>query len=443
MERKFESSHDPIEREVEIALRPKQFIRDCECFAFVSGLEELAAEIGNLVGIEPPRSVSLYEGFLAACHEKADEVDDSSGLFGQFVQELICGWIKARQAAGADARDTASKLLSWMEDDPYAFCYEIERNAADAFDRSGLAAFERLVRLRFETSCSGEQSDYLRRRWSAVLRAIYSGQGNVAAYVAIADRTGLTPEDCLATAEMLATSDAVYALTWVERGRAMAGEGYFVQSSAKRLRRKLFVKLGRQQEALDSAWDDFKRYPSQFAYDELMKFVPSAERNAWHNKAMDAGSGADLRSQLDLLMHTGELTRVVELVRGSSDHALEDLSHYATEPVAEKLEKTQPDIAARLWRAQGMRILNAKKSKYYDAALSNFESARDCYRRAGLPAEWEQTIRCVFTAHYRKIGFIAGFKVLASGTSCVDQPSSFVERAKARWGARYRDKAHE
>ncbi|MEE4271895.1 MAG: hypothetical protein V2I67_09475, partial [Thermoanaerobaculales bacterium] len=33
--------------------------------------------------------------------------------------------------------------------------------------------------------------------------------------------------------------------------------------------------------------------------------------------------------------------------------------------------------------AQGLRIVNANKSKYYDAALSNFESAKSCFERAG------------------------------------------------------------
>ena len=61
-----------------------------------------------------------------------------------------------------------------------------------------------------------------------------------------------------------------------------------------------------------------------------------------------------------------------------------------------------PDLAARLWRAQGIRIVDAKKSKYYDAALSNFERARDCYLRAGLAVEWEKTVRQVFAAHFRK-----------------------------------------
>src|SRR4029453_1759755 len=117
------------------------FIRDGECFSFVTSLEEVAVAIGKLVTTEPARAVALYEAFLAGCHAKADELDDSSGSFGQFAQDLICGWIKARQAAGADPDNTASTLLSWMDDDPYAFCYQIEKDAAAAFDKEGLVAF--------------------------------------------------------------------------------------------------------------------------------------------------------------------------------------------------------------------------------------------------------------------------------------------------------------
>jgi hypothetical protein len=43
--------------------------------------------------------------------------------------------------------------------------------------------------------------------------------------------------------------------------------------------------------------------------------------------------------------------------------------------------------AARLWRAHGMCIVKAGKSKYYDAAISDFERARRCYARAGLAAD--------------------------------------------------------
>ena len=376
---------------------------------------------------------------LAGCHQKVEELDDSSGSFGQFVQNLICLWIKARQGSGADAVETASTLLTWMDDDPYAFCYQIEKEAAAAFNKVGLAAFEKQVRERFQAA-SGDVAGYAYLRWSEVLRTVYLAQKNIAAYVACAERTGLATEDCLALARLLAARKPAEALARVERGRGLDRKSPIPSSAdfgLDQLHRDLLTKLGRQDEALEAAWADFRKHPSKYAYDDLMKFVPKAERADWHEKALDAAKGADLDSLLELLVGTREIERLAELVRGSTDSALQHVSHYTTQPAAKKLEKPHPDLAARLWRAQGMRIVEAKKSKYYDAALSNFERARDCYQRAGLAVEWEETVRRVRAAHSRKTGFISGFESLAAGARRADRPS-FLERAKARWGERYR-----
>ena len=138
---------------------------------------------------------------------------------------------------------------------------------------------------------------------------------------------------------------------------------------------------------------------------------------------------------MDLFVETKEMERLADLVRGVTDQALEHVSHYATEPAAMKLEKTQPGLAARLWRAQGMRIVDAGKSKYYDAAVSTFERAKRCYVRAGLAAEWEETVRQVRSSHRRKTGFMPGFEAVVTGARHKEQPS-FLERAKARWGGK-------
>ena len=82
-----------------------------------------------------------------------------------------------------------------------------------------------------------------------------------------------------------------------------------------------------------------------------------------------------------------------------------------------------------------MRILAAKKSKYYDAALSHFETARRCYERSGLLREWAALVADVRAAHHRKAGFMADFERLAAGYTPSEAPS-FLERARRRWGAR-------
>jgi hypothetical protein len=135
---------------------------------------------------------------------------------------------------------------------------------------------------------------------------------------------------------------------------------------------------------------------------------------------------------IELLLETKELERLAAVVHLSPDKALERVSHYVTEPAAKKLEKIHPDVAARLWCAQGMRIVNAKKSKYYDAALSNFERARRCFERAGLAVEWQRVVNKVRSDHQRKMGFMAGFEEIVAGSGPSQRPS-FLQRAKARW----------
>jgi hypothetical protein len=108
---------DPIERRIEEALNPGAFIGDRACFSFVSGLEVVAGSIRGLIKTEPARATALYETFLAGCYAKAEELHDSSGSFGRFAGDLICAWLKARQASGASADETASMLLARMDDD--------------------------------------------------------------------------------------------------------------------------------------------------------------------------------------------------------------------------------------------------------------------------------------------------------------------------------------
>jgi len=407
---------DPIEREIEVALRPRAFIRDGECFSFVNGLEAVASRIVHLIDNDPRRACALYETFLAGCTAKANELDDSSGNFGQFAGDVICRWIKARCAGDCDRDETVVMLLGWMDDDPFAFFHDLEKQVVEAFDRSGLVPFERRVRSRFEALLAvapvpgallGDQPHYWRRHWGAVLRTIYLRQKDREAYIALADETGLTPEDCLALAKLdRETGRSGDALGWVERGGELCREDSRVWSARQELTKlqcDLLAALGRTTEALAIAWGEFERHPSQYTYADLMRFVAEPDRADWHGKAMDAARSTDLHTMIDLLIFAKEIGCLADLIASTADQALQDASHFATEPAAKSLEEPHPELAARLWRAQGMRIVDAGKSKYYSAALENFEHAKRCYERAGLTVEWERTVRLVSDRHFRKI----------------------------------------
>jgi uncharacterized Zn finger protein len=160
--------------------------------------------------------------------------------------------------------------------------------------------------------------------------------------------------------------------------------------------------------------------------------VPTKEKKVWYEKAMDVSEKGDLSSQIKLWLEKKEIDRLVSRLRRATDEELEDLSHYKTEPLARKLERSHPDIVARVYRALCMRIVNAGKSKYYEAALDNIEHAKKCYSKAGLDSDWEAVVDDVRERHFRKKGFMAGFEEIVSGAPKRVEPP-FLERAKARW----------
>ncbi len=432
---------DPLEQAIEAALSPGSFISYNAAWSFVYDVQDVANQIEKIIKKEPERAAHLFETFIAACHEKANEIDDSSGNFGVLVDDLFCGWIKARQTAKADWDETAKVLVAWMQDDPYGFCYDLDREAVKVLDRRGLEAFVQQIRSKFESALTQDDKEkrspgYARRRWSGALKILLAAQRNVDSYIALCEQAELEANDCKAIAEMYRSRRRPEdALSWVERGLEIArsdSQKSYGEHELREMKRALQAKLGRSGDALQSAWSEFKQHPSTFTYKELMRYVPAKEKEAWHQKAMKASEKADLCSQIELWLENKQNDRLVSRLRRATDEELENLSHYSTEPLTRKLKRSRPDIAARVYRALCMRVVNAGKSKYYDAALDNIELAKKCYAKAGLDTDWEAVVADIRERHFRKKGFMARFEEIVSGTPKRVEPS-FLERSKTRW----------
>ena len=437
---------DPIEQAIETALAPGRFIYYKASWPFVEGLQKVSGKLDDVAGNEPARAVCLYETFIAACHEKAEEIDDSSGEFGVLVQDLFSGWIKARQRAGAAADETAKLLMAWMEDDPYGFCHDLDRKVVKVLDKDGLEALGRQARAKFETAAGtatngngDRQADYERRRWCGMLKTVLAARRNVDDYVALCEETELRAEDCKVVAEIhQSRRHPQEARDWVERGLDIArpdASGSFYDYKLRDMKRILLAKLGRGEDALESAWVEFLEHPSTYRYEELMRYVPRKERKAWHEKAMDASEASEqggLASRIDLWLEKKEVGRLAARIGTATNEELGQLSHYKTEPVARKLERPHPETAARVYRALGMRIVDARKSKYYASALGHLKHAKKCYERAGIEAEWDSLVADLRARHYRKKSFMAGLERIVSGTAKRREPT-FLERARRRW----------
>ena len=174
--------------------------------------------MGELIGSEPDRAARLFAAFISACHEKADEVDDSAGNFGMLIDDLFAGWIKASRAAGRESAAIAEFLISWMKHDPYGFCHDLERVVTPLLDKPGLAAFAAQIRSKFDAA---PVNDYMRRRWSERLKTVLAAAGNIDDYIALCGQTELAVKDCKVIAVMYrAKRRPADALEWIERGLA-------------------------------------------------------------------------------------------------------------------------------------------------------------------------------------------------------------------------------
>lgn len=432
---------DPQEIVMESALQPGHFIAWNQESAFVAGLEGAEREIAALVANDPQRGSRLYETFIAACFLKANEID-SEWEFGHFVAKLACGWVRARQGAGASAEITAKTLLTWMDRDDYGFFNDLGSDAVKVLNQPGLAAFEKEVQGRFEESCQKQKDQsgrHTQNHWAQILRSIYAQKRSVDEYVAISQRTGLTPVDCATIASMFEARHKIGdAMSWIERGIALEAPHRFesgAECNLAGMRRALLRKLGRGHEALESAWSEFEKRTSAFAYDELMRYVPKRDRAGWHEKAMQAAERGDLASLIDLLIQVEETGRLANRLDAASDRELEQLSHYTTEPAAKALAPAHPAVAAKVFRALCMRTLKAAKSQYYSAALTHLEEARRCYLAADLGHKWEALALEIRRDHFRKSSFMPGFNAIIAGKRAHIE-SSFLDKARWRWAAK-------
>jgi tetratricopeptide (TPR) repeat protein len=438
-------AQDSLLAEIERELCLGRFIRYGDMFDFVAGLELVEQKLAALSsGGDAERAVNLYEAFLSGCYEKIEECDDSGGYLGMFWNDLFCGWVKARQAAGRPSSETVQQILKWKEGDNYGFCYDIEKNVAKVLNPEAYEALvahyrktveNGLAGLSGQKPCAIFEYDNSIRFPAMTLKEMYRGRGDVASYAALCARIGLSPKDCEHLAEMeKAKRRWKQALAWIERGlelettRNWHNEAAFLLSHMKP---QILSRLGRKEDALAQAWSEFQAHPTDMGYEEFMRYVPKAERKKWHEQAMEAAKAGGIGSFMDICVKTKEWTRLADRVHAATHEELAGVSHYHSEAAADKLVKRNDAAAAKLYRAMGFRILNAKKSKYYENALANFENARDLYRKAGLESEWAALVETVRAEHARKYGFMPGFEKITSGGSL--EGPSFAERARARW----------
>ena len=432
--------------QMENALDIGRFISYNKEWDFIQCLEDIKKRIDYLAESGQAReTIRLYEMFLSGCYEKADEIDDSSGSLGMFFEALFCSWINARQKAECPPEETIYQTLKWMDNDDYGFCYDIEKSVVKVLNRDGLLLFEASIQSRFDEAflsakpkTPGRIYDYpfAVRHNADILKVAYIEKEDIASYVKLCEKIGTTPRDCENIAILHKDKSHFQdALVWVDKGLELEAKDNWPNESSyalNNMKRELLDKLGRREDAFESAWAEFKKYPSEYNYDELMKYIPKKDFRHWHKKAIEVAMDASLSAIIEICVKTKEWNTLAECIIPAKHEELEDISHYKTEKAAEGLLKKYPLAAAKVYRALGMRILKSRKSKYYEIALEHLRKVKELYKEANYEKEWLSLVESIRKEHSRKSSFIGDFEKLVSG-KYPETPESFGEITKKRW----------
>jgi len=281
---------------IEEALKFGRFIEYKEGYDFLERLNRPLEMIQRLVTCgQYVQAVRYYELFIAGCYHKADEVDDSADGLGMFLDDLLVGWIKARQKAGLPAQETVDLVIKWIENDDSGFCCGWEEIFAKTVNQAGFLLFKKYYEKRFQDACAEWSSPALSQIkdfpvpvWKAVnfLKRIYVARNDFISYLALCQRFLMTPEDCTAIGTAMKTKGKYKeAMDMVEKGLVLlpqTQESYGSAHALESLRIELLMLTGQKGAAFDIVQGEFEKNPSFFGYQEMMKYVPAGKKKQWH-----------------------------------------------------------------------------------------------------------------------------------------------------------------
>ena len=312
-------------------------------------------------------------------------------------------------------------------------------------NKESVRLFEAAIKFRFEKAFASVDeskckriSDYpieVRENISK-LKVIYAESKNTNAYLALCEKTGTSPTDCENIANIFRMKRKYQdALSWIDKGLKLEEKGNWGNQSSfglTGLKQDLLNKLGCKEDALDLAWAEYKKHPSNLSYEKLMEFVDKKDVKRWHQKALGKAQNVSLSGFIEICTKTKEWDKLAEHISSIDTQLLEELSHYTTQRAAKGLAKKHNLAAAIIYSALGMRIIKKGKSKYYHYALEHFRKACKLYEKSGRNQLWIDLVERVRKDHSRKYSFIGDFEEIVDRRP-QKRPEPFETRALKRW----------
>src|SRR5262249_54634971 len=149
------------------------------------------------------------------------------------------------------------------------------------------------------------------------------------------------------------------------------------------------------ERALHAAETAFRVAPSLVGYLKAQELAgqrwpaikPTLLEQLRHSRSADA--------KVDIFLHEHLIDDAIASLKDSYGYGL-------LERVMDAAISTRPDWVIKAASAQAERIIDAGDAQHYDHAIGWLRRARDAYRAAGRPADWQGYLGAIKTNHGRK-----------------------------------------
>lgn len=346
--------------------------------------------------------------FIEAAEKGFDHVDDSYGYLGPLCQEAVTLW--GRAWAKIEPRDPAAlvKLVyDGVRDNGYAIRDHMIRDFAQALGREGLLSLKELFIAEHQANLNRKgMDDWERREPLRHLADVADALGDVDMYIDAQRQCGVEDVYAMPIARRLLEAERPSeALKYLDRADPSRSHFHGEKDDYTTLRVKILQSLGRDEEARDTLWQEFRRGLSTTSLERLLTLTPKEQQQTLINEAIAvAEEHPDKLTAATFLLGRGHADRAAALIDAHPDKF--DGRYYGTLlPLAEAIQKDYPASAWVLYRSQLLSILEEKRSKAYHHAADYLTIAGDLAERAGLHEKHQSLLAQLQSQHGRKYGF--------------------------------------
>jgi tetratricopeptide (TPR) repeat protein len=412
------------EKKIELSLAFGYFISWREAYSFCQELEGVLNELSDYAKENPKSALPLFKIFIAGCLEKANELDDSGGNLGMFLDDLFLKWTWCCEASEMPKEEYLQNLKHWLTVDEMGYCYDLENTIIPALGERFQKALEKDLASRIKY----EEDQFRKESLFKTLKRLYVHSKDLPKLIDFFKKHGGTREDCYHIAQIFFEKNELdEAFFWAEEGLKLP-ESASSLNDLEDLFRKILIARGQREEAVRHAWLSFEKYPSDYTLRIVFEIALPKEHPALKQKAIEIFEKSTLKPALEGLFHLGEIERLVFHLSKAKDSDLQnELFYMDAVEIASAISEKFPKQAARLYTAQALRILSEKRSKAYPYALDYLQKVKALLESSGESDGWNRLAIEISQEHRRKSAFMPGFKEVVAGEGAPREPN-FRER---------------